>query len=147
MPLIQSNRYLCLGVIVLIHAPKGRARIVNALINSHHAVNMACAPACWSGPHGSSRKCSSRRSSRGRCGRPTEKSAEVDPADSAHQGAGISTSRFHHLDLVLFALMLTFVCYHTYTAYIARSRLSRLIKLQAPTVVWHPCNHAPAEKL
>lgn len=93
---------------MLIHAPKGRARIFNALINSHHTVNMACAPACWSGPHGSSGKCSSRRSSRGRCGRPTEKSAEVDPADSAHQGDGISTSRFHHNDDVLFARMLTF---------------------------------------
>lgn len=44
------------------------------------------------------RKCSGRRSSRGRCGRPTVESAEVEPADSAHQGAGISTSEFHHLD-------------------------------------------------
>ena len=43
------------------------------------------------------RKCSGCRSFRGRCGRPTVKCAEVEPADSAHQGAGISTLlQFHH---------------------------------------------------
>lgn len=94
--------------------PKNRARIVNALINRHQTMDMACAPASWLGPLGSSGKCSSRRSSRGRCRHPTEKSAQVEPADSSHQGAGISTSRFHHPDSALFAQMLSF--YVLYTA-------------------------------
>jgi hypothetical protein len=92
---------------ILILARKGRARIVNALINSHQTMDMACAPASWLGPLGSSGKCSSRRSSRGRRRHPTEKSAEWN-LQTPPISAGISTSRFHHPDSALFAQMLSF---------------------------------------